>query len=262
MSQKEIVNSKYASTPIFKQVVLYCLKIEVIMASLPFVFVLISIGLRALSLKSAAEFISVFVVFPLFAIVPLLVTIKQINTFKRSFPRASNDKHRVILSVFFCTALIIIINIILFITSCYLYSFYPLEFREAAYIRDMFASSIGAMVITFLAVFVAYLLISLMVTTAYFMGEAKRKKYSFTLSCIIFFIMYVILLIIFVIAYLTATFLDIKALENIQIANSIFNSSILCSFVTFIVISLAAMPILYKLNFRALQNQPLPTKIK
>ncbi len=262
MAQNNKITAKYSTTPVFRQVVSYCILPELIITLIPFALVLLSLALQAVKADYAAEILSYYVAFPLCLAAPLLITLKQVSTLRKSFPRNTPDAHRVILSVFFSSALCIIFEIMLFILSCYLYSIFPMKFLWAAYIRDMFSSSVGAMIITFSAVFFAYALISLMSTTAFFMGEASKKKFSFSLSCLIFLVMYVILLLIFVFAYFGATFLDIKALENLQIANSIFNSSMLCSFVTFILISVIAMPVIYKLNFNALKKLTPPKSKK
>ena len=259
MSKNTTQKKKYAKAPIFKQVVGYCIFPDLLFTVLPFGAVLISLALQALKASSAAEFIFNYIALPLFVIAPVLVTLKQINTLKKSFPRSS-DAHKVILSVFFSSGVCFATDVILFVLSAYACSVFPMSFRSAAYIRDMIASSPAAMTITFITVFMLFSLICLMTTTAYFMGEASKRKYSFTLSCLIFLIMYTVLLIIFILAYFGATFMNIKVLESIQISNSFFNSSMLCSFVTFIFICIPSLPILYKLNYNALNKLEAPKK--
>jgi len=251
-NKKRENNNYYSRTPVFKKVVAYCLPQELSMTLFPFLLVVISLIMASFKAVWAAEFITFYIAFPLAVIVPLLLTVKQISVLKSSFPRKKDDSHRVILSVFFSTLLCILLLIVLFCVSCSLFELFPMDFRAAAYMRDMYTSSPAAMIITYITVYIAYALLSLMSTTAYFLGEATKKKFSFTISCMIFLGMYVALLILFLLAYFAATFLDIKALEAIQIANSIFNSSMLCSFSTFIIIAIAAMPILYCINYKAL----------
>ena len=82
----------------------------------------------------------------------------------------------------------------------------------------------------------------------------QKNKFNFTISCLVFILIYVIILILFLLSYFAATFLDIIALESIQIQGSIFNSSILCSFITFIVISVPFNLILYKVIINVVRN--------
>ncbi len=262
MSNKAKKQNKYSHPSVFLRVAGYTLPTELIICSVPLIISLLSLLIRAVEGTAVAEFLYNYISIPLFILTPILITFKQISTLKKSFPRVGDDTHKVIFSVLGTSALTIFICVIMFIVSCYIFSSFPLDFKSAAYMRDMFTSSVTAMVIAAITVFVAYCLISLMTTCAFFMGEATGKKYSFTLSCLIFLLMYVLLLIIFVFAYFAATFLDIKTLETIQIENSFFNSSILCSFVTFIFISFLAFPVLYVLNYRSLKNLPTPKKKK
>lgn len=250
--------SGYAQTPVFKKVVAHCLPIELIITFVPFAMVLLSLLFAAFGAIDAAEFICYYLAFPLALTAPLFITLKQISTLKGSFPRKSNDSHRVILSVFFSTLLCFFLLICLFSLACSLYDMFPMNFRACAYMRDMYMSSPAAIIITYITVFMAYTLVSLMSTVAYFIGEGTKKKFKFTISCLIFVGMYVVLLVLFLLAYFTATFLDIKSLEYIQISNSIFNSSMLCSFVTFIFISVLSLPILYSVNFKALKRLQAP----
>ncbi len=247
--------------PVFKKVAAHCLPHMLIIVLIPFALIILSLVIRALGAKSASEAIAYYIAFPLALLSPLFITVKQINTLKAAFTRKTKDSHRVILSVFFCSGICIVLLECFFCLSCALYGFYPLEFRAAAYMRDMYASSPAAVILTYTAVFFAYALISLMSTTAYFIGDSSKKKIRFTLSCLVFVGMYMLVLIMFLLAYFCATFLDIKALESIQISSSFFNSSILCSFVTFIIISMLAFPALYFINLKFLQKLS-PTRLK
>ncbi len=253
--------SKYSDIPIFVQVIRYCALKEAATTIVPFLFVLLSLLLKIFGANSIAEFTWKYIAISLFLLVPVIITLKQIETLKKSFPRDKNE-NKVILSVFFLSAVSFILDIILFILSCYLNRIYPLSFKSAGYIRDMIASSFPAMTIFFIAVLFVFCLVSLMTTTAFFIGEASKKKLKFTLSCTAFLLMYIVLLVIFVFSYFTATFIDIKTLENIQIANSFFNSSMLCSFVILIFISIIALPILYILNYKALKKLTVNDKKK
>lgn len=252
----------YAKSPVFMRVMKYCLPHELLITALPFFIVVISILTASFGAIESAEFISFKIAFPIALLAPLFITVKQIGVLKSSFPRKTDDSHKIILSVFSSTLLCQLILIILFCISCSIYGLFPLNFRPAAYIRDMYMSSPAAMIITYITVFMAYTIVSLMSTTAYFLGERTKNRFSFTISCLIFAGMYVLLLIIFLLAYFSATFVDIKSLEDIQIANSIFNSSMLCSFVTFIFIVIASLPILYWINYKALVKLETPKKKK
>lgn len=240
---------------VFTQVCKYCLPQMVTATVFPFALVLLTLLLGAVKALPAAEFTAHYIAFPIALCVPLFYTLKMIFALKGAFPRKTNDSHKVVLSVYFCSCICTLLLIILFILSCTLYSAFPLNFKGAAYMRDMSASSIGAMFILYSTVFIFYSFVSLMAVTSYFIGNRSRVKFKFTLSCIIFFIVYVIFLILLLLCYFTSTFIDITALENIQIAQSIFNSSMLCAFVTFDVLAVLTTPILYFINIKFLKKE-------
>ncbi len=254
-----IVNNKnikptQTSTQVFKKVCVYCLPHMSALTLAPFSVVLLSLLISVMGGFSVAEFLTTYVAFPLAVAAPLFITVKIIYALKGAFPRKTNDSHKVVLSVFFCSSLCIVVLELLFNLSCAMYSAYPLRFMGAAYMRDMFASSPSAMILFYVTLFFLYTVISLMSVTAFFIGDSTKKRFSFTLSCMIFIGMYVILLLLFILAYFAATFLDIIALESIQISGSIFNSSMLCSFITFILLSIIVIPLLYIINMSYLKK--------
>ena len=241
--------------PVFSKVCKYCLPQMLTITIIPFVLVIISLILATINAITAGEIIAHYIAFPLALCVPLFHTVKMIYALKGAFPRKTNDSHQVALSVHFCYCLSTMLLIILFIISCNLYSAFPLNFRGAAYMRDMTASSSGAMFILYSTVFIFYTFISIMILASYFIGDRSNVKFKFTLSCIVFFAIYVIFLIFLILCYFTSTFIDITALENIQIAQSLFNSSMLCAFVTFDVLAVLTIPILYFINIKFLKKE-------
>ena len=250
MSKTKNINSQ----SLFIRVMSHCMPIEILATLAYLIPVVISLIIRYFSQKLAADFIFNYIAIPLALIAPVLVTVKQIKTLKASFPRESEDSHKVILSILSCTAISFILLEISFFITCQIYSIFPFDFYIASYVRDMFLSSIPAMLLCSATIFFAYLLISMMITTSYFYGESLYKNYSFTISCVSFSVVYFIFLIIFILSYFAATFVDVTALENIQIKNSFFNSSILCAFVIFNTLSCITIPILYYANYKSLKK--------
>lgn len=247
-------SSEQSHSSIFPKVCRYCLPSMLIATFIPFILVLISLLLGSLNAIPAAEFISHFLAFPIAVMTPLFFTVKNIYALKGAFPRKTGS-HKVVLSVFFCSCICTIILILLFDLSCALYGAFPLNFKGAAYMRDMFASSIGAMFILHVTIFIFYTFISLMAITSYFIGDRSKVRFKFTLTCIVFLAIYVVFLILLILCYFASTFIDITALENIQISQSFFNSSMLCAFVTFDILALITSPALYFTNLRSLKKE-------
>ncbi len=247
-------NYKTVHSNVFLKVCKYCFPHMLIIATIPFIFVLISLLFRLFGAINIAESIAMYMAFPIALISPMISTVKIIYALKGAFPRKTDDSHKVVLSVFFCYAVCTLITIILFNISCSIYRAYPLDFPSAAYMRDMFTSSPSAMMLFYFTVFCLYITISLMAVTAYFIGYKKKTKHSFSISCLVFILMYVIVLVAFILAYFAATFMDIIALESIQISSSIFNSSMLCAFLTFLFTSFLLSPIIYCINIKTLKS--------
>ncbi len=250
-SQKQ--NNK---APVFLSVCRYCIPHMAIAAAVPFILMLLSLLIRAAGAVSTAEFTALYIALPLYIAVPLFCTVKVISALKGAFPRKSNDAHKVILSVFFCFCTVTAILIALFNITCATFSAFPLDFKWAGYMRDMNASSHGAMFIFYSSVFLFYTYISLMAVTSYFIGDRSRFRFKFSLTCIVFLLIYVLFLLLLLLSYFASTFMDITALENIQISQSIFNSSMLCAFVTFDVLAIITSPLLYFINYKKLIKDP------
>ena len=242
--QKPTNHQKRASQTI-KQVAEYCLPHMLLAIMIPFIILIVGLVMRYVNLTTVAEFTVDFIAFPLALLSIAVITIKEIYALRGAFPRETNDKNTVILSILFFSAFCVFLLISLFHFSCYLLGLFPMDFRGAAFIRDMYRSSPAAINIFYVAIFFFVNTLSQMTISSYFIGHNKQHRLKFSYSCLIFILMYVILLLVFILSYFIATFLDIIALERIQISNSIFNSSILCSFVTFIVISIPYNIILY-----------------
>lgn len=221
-----------------KKVTQYCLPHMLTAVLIPFCLIVISLILGLFNLTGIAEMIVNYIAFPLSLVSTVLITLKQIYALRGAFPRETKDKNTVILSVLACSIISFILLINLFHISCYLLGIFPMSFSGAAYIRDMYTSSPAALNLFYVTIFFLISTLSIMCSAAYFIGYNKGGRFSFSYSCFRFIIMYVLLLVIFVLAYFIATFLDIIALERIQISSSIFNSSILCSFVTFILVAI------------------------
>lgn len=249
-------NSTKNITPheITKKVARYCLPHMMISVAVPFGVLIISLFLRAAGLLNIAEITANYIAFPLALLSPVIITIKVIGTIKGAFPRKTKDEHNVLLSILLCSALSFLALEITFNVSCALLGLYPLDFAGAAYMRDMFFSSPSAMLLFYFTILILYITVNMMTVAAYFIGHKKKNKFNFTISCLVFILIYVIILILFLLSYFAATFLDIIALESIQIQGSIFNSSMLCSFITFIVISVPFNLILYKVIINVVRN--------
>ena len=237
-----------------KKVARYCLPHMLLSVAIPFGAIIIALLMRLTGLINVAEFITEYIAFPLALLSPVIITLKLIYAIKGAFPRKTNDKHNVILSILICASLSFLILEIMFNLSCALLGLYPLNFASATYMRDMFSSSPSAIILFYFTLLVLFITINMMTITAYLMGHKKNSKFNFTKSCLVFILIYVIILILFLLSYFVATFLDIIALEGIQIQGSIFNSSILCSFITFIVVSIPSNLILYKIIIKSVMN--------
>ena len=248
-------NTKREKAPSFLEIIKYCLPHMGIMALIPIACVILTLILRAFGLSTIAEFATSYIAFPQFILMPLGITVKVINTLKLSFPRNSYS-HRVFLSVLGCSAISTIAIELLFIIGCSLYGFFPLEFRGAAYMRDMYTSSPAAMNIFYMTLFMFYTFITMLILASHFISDRLVKKGKFTLSCLVFIAFYIFFLIFFLLSYFGATFLNIITLERIQINSSIFNSSMLCAFLVFDILSLLFSPALYFITMRFLNKKP------
>ena len=246
--------TKKPKVPTLLQVFKYNLPHMGIMVMTPITTVVLSLILRAFGLSSAAEFITLYVAFPLFLFMPIGATVKTINTLKRSFPRKTNDSHKVFLSILLCSCVMTILTEVFFNIGCSMYGFFPKEFKWAAYMRDMYASSPAAMNIFYISIFFFYSFLSLLIITSYFIGDRVASKMKFTVSCLCFVLFYVLFLVLFLVGYFVSTFLNIIVLENIQIPYSIFSSGMLCAFVVFDVLSAIISPILYFIALKFLKK--------
>ncbi len=254
IAKKQAIKAKEKNASLL-QIFKYCIPHMGIMAMLPITGVVVSLILRAIGLYAVSEFITSNIVLPMFILMPIGVTVKVINTLKRAFPRKTRDSHRILLSILLCSSLTTILIEVFFSIGCLMYGFFPLEFQWASYMRDMYASSPAAMNIFYFSAFVFYTFISLLIITAYFIGDRTTRKFKFTLSCLIFILFYVVFLILFLIGYFIATFLNIVVLENIQIANSIFNSGMLCAFLVFDILGVLISPALYFITVKFLNKK-------
>ena len=237
------------------QVFKYCLPHMGIMAMIPITGVVFALILRAIGMSAISEFITSYIVIPLFIVMPTIPTVKVIGTLKKAFPRKTKDSHRIFLTVLLCSMLTTIVIEIFFNIGCLMYGFFPLEYKTAAFMRAMYAASPAAMNIFYTSAFLFYTFISMMIYAAYFIGYRSKLKIKFTLSCIFFLLFYVIFLILLLITYIGATFMNIIVLENIQIAGTIFNSSVLCLFVVFDMLSVLFLPILYFITLKFLNKK-------
>ena len=237
-SKKTSIKDRINPSFVIKKVAEYCLPHMLLAVLIPFFLVILSIMLCFLDLISIAEIIVNYIAFPISIFSALIITLKGIYALKGAFPRNTKDENIVIISVLSCILISYLLLINLFHISCYLLGVFPLNFSGAIYIRDMFYSSPSALILFYVAIFSLLITITNMTLTSFFMGYKRGGRFCLSYSCIKFVLMYVILLILFILCYFFATFLDIITLEKIQIQNSIFNSAILCSFVTFILVSL------------------------
>ena len=237
-----------------KRIFIYCIPRMLLSIIIPFIVIILSLIIRAIGIVSIAEFILNYIAIPLFIIAAIIININTTDIIKRSFPRPKMDAHRVLTSIFISSLLSVAVLVLTVLISVSVYGVFPYDFPVASYLRDMMYISPYAITIFYITLFVFIFTISCMATTSYFIGHKRKNKFNFTQSCLVFLIIYIIVLIFFIVSYFAATFIDIIALENIQIANTIFNSSILCSFVTFDVIALPCNLILYFILYNRLTN--------
>lgn len=237
-----------AKVPVLSKVASYLIPTYLMIISVPFALNLISYLVCLLSFDNISDFIYNYISVPLYFICPIIVYIKQISTLTKSYPRKDNDKHRVFISVLSISSAAVLINILLFPFGAEILSVSINRFHIASYMSDMFVSSPLAMLIFYFSVFIIYSLIGMMCTSSFFIGDRSKFKNKFTVTCITFLAIYVLILILFVITFILATFTDISGIENIQINNSFFNSNILTAFIILDFISIIAYPILYKIT--------------
>ncbi|MBQ2863148.1 MAG: hypothetical protein IJE84_03140 [Clostridia bacterium] len=243
-----------ANVDITKKIYLYCIPRLLLYIIPPFAAVILSLIIRAIGVIAAAEFILNYIVIPLFIFCGVLINIKTVDIIKRSFPRTQKDGHKVLSRIISSSLLSFAALVITIIISLLLYGIFPYDFPAASYLRDMMYISPYAITIFFMTLLILIFTFSQIAVASYFIGHKKQTKFTFTKSCLVFFLIYVALLILFVLSYFAATFVDIIALENIQIVNTIFNSSILCSFITFDLIALPCSLIMYFITYKSLNT--------
>lgn len=252
---KRVNNNIYSKNKdITKQIAIYCIPRMMLYVAVPLAIVVLSLIIRAIGLITAAEFTLDYIAIPLFIIAPVLINIKTTNIIKKSFPRTKKDERIVLTSILSASLLSLASLVITIIISVSVCGIFPYDFPVASYLRNSMYVSPYAITIFYITLFVLISTLSQMATTSYFIGHNKESRFNFTRSCVVFLIIYVALLILFVMSYFIATFFDIIALENIQIKNTIFNSSILCSFITFDVIALPYNLILYFILYNSLNT--------
>lgn len=237
---------------LFKEVMLYCLPHMLIITFVPFAFCILSLIIRALGAKDAAESLFLYIDLPLILSAPLFTTIKVITVLKRSFPRKDSLGKYILAYTTLSYLACLLLLIVLFIITCTFFDVFPLDFKIAAYMRDMHTSSPAALFVFYLTVFCGYALLSLLCVLSYFKGNFSNGSFKFTRSCLWFIIYYFPVLFLFLTVWFISTFIDVSALNKIQIAYSLFNSGMLCVFISLTVTCLLSYPIFYYLSYKIL----------
>ena len=256
-----IKNSKKAHSQyeqkrtLFKKVLLYCLPTMLIISLIPFSLTLIALLLRAIGIIDISDAFYSYVIFPLTLISPVFLTTKVISVLKGSFPRKDSSGQRILIFVMLSFFVSLIILAIQFIISNELLGIYPLDFKLAAYMRAMHASSPMAMFITYISLICVYALLSIMAVCAYFKPQKSSKDRVVSASCMWFVIYYVPILLLFLLIEFISTFVDITGLQKIEIAHSLFNSGMLCALISLMITALIAYPIFYKLTYEHLTSK-------